>query len=526
MYIEPNTSVKLLTGVPLSAGYAHTFWFDNKAQQESYFSTKVYYYFDNYTYNRVTKGVIRVQAQAENLYNCNYMMFQNSSYGTKWFYAFINSIEYVNNITTEIKFEIDVMQTWLFDYQLKECFVEREHTATDNIGDNTVPENLEMGEYVADSAEMTGLLDSSEIVVAATFDSNYEDYSGGWWGGIYSGLYFKNFPNTPSGAREASDFIHGAGAKQDGIVAVLYMKSFTFKPIGPAVATFWKTKHYGSLCGYTPKNKKLYTFPYNFLYVTNFQGNGAAYHYEDWSTGDCQFGLLSDIACNPTIILAPHYYKGVTVNYDEKMVLSGFPQLAWNVDTFRAWVAQNGASLGVNALSNALGVGLNHARAMSVKKETASKAIAGPQTAVSLFNIVANTALQVYEHAILPDQARGGAGPTTAASAGLMDFGFYTKHIKPEYMRKIDEFFQMFGYAVNEVKVPNRNVRPRWTYTKTVGCFIEGDVPADDERKICQIYDNGVTFWKDKTAVGQYQLNNAPTIVREGGEESEQTLQE
>ena len=38
------------------------------------------------------------------------MMFQNSAYGDKWFYAFITSVEYVNDVTSNISFEIDVMQ--------------------------------------------------------------------------------------------------------------------------------------------------------------------------------------------------------------------------------------------------------------------------------------------------------------------------------------------------------------------------------------------------------------------------------
>ena len=53
----------------------------------------------------------------EALYNCNYLAFQNASFGGKWFYAFIDSVEYVNNVTSEVTYTIDVMQTWHFQYQ-------------------------------------------------------------------------------------------------------------------------------------------------------------------------------------------------------------------------------------------------------------------------------------------------------------------------------------------------------------------------------------------------------------------------
>lgn len=31
-----------------------------------------------------------------------------------------------------VEFEIDELQTWLFEMQLKECYIERQHTVTDN----------------------------------------------------------------------------------------------------------------------------------------------------------------------------------------------------------------------------------------------------------------------------------------------------------------------------------------------------------------------------------------------------------
>ena len=68
----------------------------------------------------------------------------------------------------------------------------------------------------------------------------------------------------------------------------------------------------------------------------------------------------------------------------------------------------------------------------------------------------------------------------------------------------------MFGYATNRVKVPNRNSRPHWNYVKTIGCVVVGSVPADDMNSICSIYNNGITFWKKGTEVGNYSLDNRP----------------
>ena len=147
MYIEPNTNIKICKGVPLDNTYLNTLWFNDTSSQNAYFASKIKYNLTAQSYQRVVKGKMRIEIKSENLYDCNYLCFQNTSFGTKWFYAFILNVEYVNNVTSEITFEIDVMQTYLFDATLKSCFVEREHSLTDNIGDNLIPENLDTGDY-------------------------------------------------------------------------------------------------------------------------------------------------------------------------------------------------------------------------------------------------------------------------------------------------------------------------------------------------------------------------------------------
>lgn len=46
-------------------------------------------------------------------------MIQNENFGHKWWFAFITGVEYVNNVTCDIFFEIDVMQSFYFNIVLK-----------------------------------------------------------------------------------------------------------------------------------------------------------------------------------------------------------------------------------------------------------------------------------------------------------------------------------------------------------------------------------------------------------------------
>ena len=77
-------------------------------------------------------------------------------------------MEYVNENCTRISFETDVFQTWQFQIQYNRCFVEREHTNDDTIGANTVPENLETGEYILNSSQYYNGLDTCHYMILAT----------------------------------------------------------------------------------------------------------------------------------------------------------------------------------------------------------------------------------------------------------------------------------------------------------------------------------------------------------------------
>lgn len=516
MYIEPNTIIRVLKNVPLDKTYDHTIYFDSEGAQANYFIGKTKFTFDRQTYQRVNKGSMKIARQAEELYDCNYIMFQNSAFGSKWFYAFITSVEYVNNSTSQITFEIDVMQTWFFDYELGESFVEREHSATDLPWANTIPENLELGEYITDDYVRSGYGNTNAIVIAATFKKEggeYIDFAGGKYCGIYSGCYLTVFTGE-NRYDDCTAWISGAVevGKSDGIVSVFQMSTDYIGDTGSNIKGYEKEFYVSAtrmgVNGYEPRNKKLLSYPFNFIYVTNMQGNSAVFRYEMFkiSGNSVKFFVVGDMSCDPSMVLAPIAY-GVNfdtsetfVNYDEKITLKGFPQCSWNTDTFKAWLAQNGASLAVNTLSGVMG---------SVASVATSKSAAGVAGGlISGFNAVAGAAAQVYEHSIMPNQAHGASGNITLAGAGLLDFVLMHKHIRDEYAMIIDDFFDMYGYATNRTKVPNRNVRPHWCFTKTASCVIHGSCPADDEKKICEIYNNGITFWKNGDEVGNYSLDN------------------
>ncbi len=518
MYIAPNTIARVLKNVRLDNSYSDTIYFASKEAQTSYFTSKTKYTFTNMTYQRKERRLV-VKQVADNMFDCNYLMFQNSSYGNKWFYAFITNVEWLNNETAAIYFEIDDIQTWFFDFYLDSSFVEREHSATDAVGDNLIPDNLETGEYVSEDFVDSGIIKGYSYVVAATFNEKYESVSGGLYSGIYGGLYFNVF-DTP---KAVDEFLIGLpGEKTDGIVSIFMMptafvdtnastgaKSYDVN-IDKKVSNIWKT--------FAPHNNKIYTYPYNFLYCTNLAGTGTAFPYEYFSSEKCTFLMAGDMSCNPEILLVPKNYKGVVANYNEKMTLSGFPQCSWSTDSFKAWLAQSAIPTLAGATMSGV---INYTGKTDVIQSSLATSAtgnwmgradsmysAGASLEYGMYGTVAGLVAQGYQKWILPPQAHGNSGNSAAVAMRIKNFAFMHMHIREEFARIIDSFWDKFGYPVRRVKIPSTHNRPHWNYVKTVGCDAHGSIPSSAMSNIKSIHDKGITYWMNGDEIGNYLLDN------------------
>lgn len=343
--ISPLTNVRILSGVPLDNSYTDTLTFASASAQYTYFSEKT-------KYNKLNMTPVRMQNQiavdlvADSLYDCNYLMFQNKNFGNKWFYAFITAIDFVNINTSNITFEIDVWQTWYFDFTIKECMVEREHIANDTIGANLVPEGLEYGEYKYNAVQQSKIRNVKRICVASTVGLDGTSYDGGdIIHGIYQGCGYHWFDASEAGVTAVNEYLKKLtdGNKVDGIVSIFMawgamIKNGTLTDNAPARPT--------TIDGYTPRNNKLYTDPYVKLITFDGAGSSCEYQYEYFNDPSAPtFELEWDVSPNPSIYTSPNGYRGNGKDL-YKMCTTGFPQCSFNIDTYKAWLAQNGGVVG------------------------------------------------------------------------------------------------------------------------------------------------------------------------------------
>lgn len=518
---SPQTKIYITQNLGLSNDYRHTFWFDNVAEQTDFFLGKVMKTFVNYTYVRKNWS-LKVNASVADAEKWSYLFFQNFPTG-RYYYYFITNVKYISDETVELELEMDVMQTYLFDYALQPSFVEREHSATDNIGDNTIEEGLELGEFTCSNIFTPYAFDLLDIMVMSSVvldGDSYNSANGGKFDGIYSGLAIYRAKNA-SALNTVLNDLNEAG-KTDAIVTIwMYPRDLIETADDSADFSKVKESKVGSsdfsfpvktttVDSYVPKNNKLLTYPYNFLYAFNNQGGCAVYRIERFLDQVAEFALDGSIYPDGGVKMTPKNYNGVGFNYDESLNITNFPTCAWNADSYKIWLAQNATSTAVGMSTNVISAVGGGALAIA-GLATGNLAIAGVAGgfALSGINGILGQLSQMSDKEVQPPQAQGGFSSTLNTAVGIQRIYLAQKSITRERAKIIDEFFTMYGYKTLRVKTPNRNVRESFTYTKTQGCLLAGSLCQEDARKIQSIYDNGVTFWQKNVAIGNYSASNA-----------------
>lgn len=550
--IAPSTVIKILKKVPLDNTYEHTLWFATRQDQEAYFtgSNIVKYTLTEYTYQRLQRATIRVGIPADNLYDCNYLMYQNTAYGNKWFYAFITAVEYINNTVSSIEFEIDVMQTWMFETGTIVSYVERQHTATDVIGDNLEPEPFNITDVVFnDDAHFpdgtaTSIPDtnyqplttlSALAVIIAIVDTEGTAVNGHNYDGIYGGaeLWAYHVNDTTAINDKLAQYVY----KPDSIVAMYTVPSsfvsstiltgdhlvpnsaqgYTSLISRPAISTSNK------LDGYRPRNNKMYTYPFNYLHIGN-NGQELSVRYEYFNNLTPMFILRGTILSPVEAIIEPTNYRGVLYSsltesypslHNERLTIKEYPMCSWNTDAYKAWLAQNGINIGAKALGGVAQTLVEYQVASSGKLGKKMSAIAGGELVTGLSsNLISGVTDAVgggITAGIAADISKGSFDSANVECAhGIHNFYIGRVSVNRTVAQMIDNYFTRFGYARNKLEYIDTHSRPHWNYVKTHECTIEASIPADDANQIASIYDTGITFWKNASDIGYYNLDNRP----------------
>lgn len=323
-------------------------------------------------------------------------------------------------------------------------------------------------------------------------------------GGLYTGLSYFTAPLGSSGAMD--DFLESLvnSNKTESVVSVFMAprKFFSNSSSEPQDYTWGVTipDHIGTQNTgrdeiYYPRNKKLLTYPYSFIALDTLT-DSHTYKWEDFHSNRARFRAVGTTTPNPEIGVAPLDYNGSTgENWTESVILSGFPQVAWPVDSYMAWLAQKAGATALSIGSQAVGVGV------SAYMGNAAGVVQGA------LGIAQNVNSAVVE-ATRGNTSRGNQSGGVATADKHQ--GVYMRYmgVTIQYAAMIDDFFDRYGYSDGTIHVPSMNARKEWTYVKTDGCHVFGNLPDEARVDIEQRFDAGVTFWKNADNVGNYALDN------------------
>lgn len=124
------TNLYLLKDIDFTKDYGNVVDFDNVEMQHSYFLSKqLGGYSSEANYIRGERESIKVAIPQIVAQEYSYMMFTNTtpSGEERTYYCFIDQVNYVQPDVSQVFFTVDVWQTYLFDFEIKEAFIDREH---------------------------------------------------------------------------------------------------------------------------------------------------------------------------------------------------------------------------------------------------------------------------------------------------------------------------------------------------------------------------------------------------------------
>lgn len=441
---------------------------------------------------------------------CNYMAFQNPDFSNKWFFAWIDDIEYKSDSSIEISYTIDHWATWYDDFNYNPVFVNREHVNNDDYFVHYLPEPISASEFVRGVAKTRMFTDFSIIVIFYPGQLSLQDLPYGIDNKYFSLCQMYRFDCTQSGILELIDCLLGTGTYNLAAGTIINMICLPTDFLPSAQQTAGRISQTQSttfdisypeptmLNGYTPQNKKCFTGQFFSYFMSNGQSKLTFAPEKFRNTGAIAlFRIIMGMLPNGGAAIYPVGYNNVTgINRDYSLNLPNLPLVASQTDSYQAWLAYNayGQAHGVltDTVTSALQGGSSGGWAGAL--------LEGGKSAVS-------GALRYFQTDMDAKASKDYVSGADSVSIDMLadQIGFITGEETAMYedAKRIDNYFSQFGYRVDIVKVPNFTGRQYWNYIMCEGNCITGPMPQNVIEAVNAVLNSGVTIWHDHS----YMLN-------------------
>lgn len=535
--IPQQTAVELYGDIPWDNTYTNIRLFDSDEQRRNYLATKRVNQNPMTTLSVVKPGqAIRVEGRINDFLQVTYLSFINYNMtafpdrNQRQFFAFVTSVDYVNVNTVEITYEIDWVQTYLFDFSLEACTVLREHVNSDKIGEWKTDEHMDFDGYSIN--QQISITQVPAVMIYITGQDKYNMLrlipnrfgvdsiaSGCSTKGTYlNNINFLNIMISDYMYENINDIVGICMCTEDMLQQTGEDEAYNTVSFQKTTSVSRSLQFYNPAGGngYIPHNNKLYSYPFCCIQIASYEGDAAIIKWEDFKNPTiAEFSLSGYPVPKPLLMLEPLNFMNLQHQNNYRVFYSNFPMVPFKNDTFTSWYATYKEQKGWELIGSAITTGVGIA--------TGQWGIAAA-SAVSALEDYQGWTGESYEAKI--HQLSSGGIRGSVSGSGMPYFerqiGFRVTGmtIKADDARRIDKFFDRYGYKMNNtVKIPNIRGRKYVNYVQTQNSQISGAVP-DSMRVILEnAMNRGVSFWHVDTIGMDLPDNPIVNVSRETLEE-------
>lgn len=511
MYSPTHGSQIWLCHVNLETDNFEQIIFDSFGQQSSYFMNHSKFTFADFTYVRTptptgVKSVLSVNKNIEDLYSCNYVMYQNRSYTNRYFYAFITKMEYKGENVTHLYLEEDAWQNWQFSLNYKESFIDRQTPRFDYL--NTLADDVAHGQLVCDTYNEYALggmyfafcttdpfqddVKESEPYsfrvgnynipcwVLVWKETEYDDMTktlqriaaNGWGDRILSCVYI---PFIPDPSKIETETISPSSIA----LKVKIAKSINPSDLEQEIildSTF-----------YQPEMLKCRTFPYAKIVVTDLtSGQSLELAPEKFKNRVPVFLIQPVISETPYYRIIPKDYEGKDIDLEHTLTVQSNASLPLANNLYAKYMMNNSEMNNLQKFSSVV------SGASQMLMPTPSNIIGGAmQMLTGVGTVVAKE-----------NQASKLGNSVTSIKDGAMERICYGRNrikiaihvMDDDHYKMCTNYWKNFGYPVRTFD--HINLPLNWgdkTFVKTIICNIDGnDVPQPSLQAIKDMFNHGV----------------------------------
>lgn len=503
--ITPSSTVRFLN-VPFSPSQNNVLKFTSTESQITYMESKIVYTLSNCTYFREGDGeYLRVNKVVDALYNCNYVMFQNSQFGNRWFYAFIEKLIYKNGNVSDVVLKMDVYQTFQFDYSIQQSFIERQSFIGDYF--NTLSDTPSTGDLK--TVWWYEKVLNGKYFILFNSDPTMEDTTktGNSYPiiGQYSMPCYMAICTTPNEMSEIVQAVANKG-RGDRIQACYYAPCFVgldgyerqLLPKGdlninqPYINTIHNmpvellSENMTLNIDYQYMFKKEISYPYAKLEIVDrITGKYIELDISKFQNPlQPQFNLMFSITDNVEYKVIPLNYNGIDYSIENALVINPSSDLPTFSNSYSKYLKDNQGSNMINGVMSTMGM-------------IGSIATGNVAGAVGSFGSIANVINADSVARKQPNQVSNIKGDAFEYVNYQSSIYFRLKVMDSDHMKIARNFWNAYGYPIRRIDNFN-NTSKRYTFIKTVGANIVADkIPTIYLRELEAIFDNGVTIWND-----------------------------